>query len=229
MVRIADEVVDIFRGDDASRRLERFLVEVNQSLKNEYSLNPILHAFGHTAQMFSIGPDLIEPFFKSMQVDLTKKTFNQKEYEAYIYGSAEVVGLMCLRGFVDGDDVKFETLKQGAKKLGAAYQKVNFLRDIASDYHSLGRVYFPDMTFDTFSEEAKQSIISDIGRDFAVADKTIDLLPEEARRAVRMSYRYYMNLLDRLAEAPVEVIKRQRIRVPNIQKINMLLWAQVSW
>ena len=137
MVRIADEVVDTFRGDDASRRLEEFLVEVNKSLEDDYSLNPILHAFGHTAQMFSIGPDLIEPFFNSMQVDLTKKAFSKDEYEAYIYGSAEVVGLMCLKVFVNGDDAKYDALKQGAMKLGAAYQKVNFLRDIASDYHSL--------------------------------------------------------------------------------------------
>lgn len=228
MVRIADEVVDTFRGEDAPKRLEHFSVEVANCLNDDYSLNPILQAFGHTAKRFSIGPELIQPFFDSMQVDLTKTTFSQQDYETYIYGSAEVVGLMCLRVFVNGDDVAYDALKKGAMKLGAAYQKVNFLRDIASDYQSLGRLYFPEVSFDEFSEETKQAIVSDIHQDFAVADKTIDLLPDNSRRAVRMSYRYYMSLLDRLSAAPVDLIKQKRIRVPDMQKISMLILTQVG-
>lgn len=224
MVRIADEIVDTYRGDDAGRLLDEFEEAVYAACQSEYSTNPILQAFSVTAKKFTITTELIQPFFASMRMDLHSTDFSKKQYQEYIYGSAEVVGLMCLRVFVGGDNERYEALKDGAKALGAAYQKVNFLRDMKADYQELGRVYFPGVEFDSFSEDDKQAIASDIEQDFLMAKTAIDNLPASAKSAVKTSYVYYYKLFERLQCASVEDIKSKRIRVPNWQKI--LLYAQ---
>jgi phytoene/squalene synthetase len=223
MVRIADEIVDTYRAKDAPRLLDAFEAEVYYSLETGYSTNPVVHAFVTTARLYAIPVDLIQPFFASMRVDLDRSTYDQVGYDAYIYGSAEVVGLMCLKVFC-GDEAQYELLEPGARALGAAYQKVNFLRDIAADYNELGRLYFPGaVRFETFSEADKQAIIADIQNDFAKADEAIALLPSNSQSAVALSKRYYTALLERIQRTPVEGLKTQRVRVPSSQKIRLLV------
>lgn len=227
MVRVADEIVDTFEAGKSQLRLTRFKAEVYKAMKSRYSSNPVLHAFANTAEKFNITGQLIDPFFDSMMVDVNKKTFSQNEYQEYIYGSAEVVGLMCLKVFVAGDEKKYKELEQGASSLGAAYQKVNFLRDLKADYEELGRVYFPGVSFDNFDDKKKQSIIKDIKKDFLVAKEYLDALPDNSKLAVRTSYNYYHALLNKLDKASASDIKHARIRVPNWKKLYLLLKSRV--
>lgn len=222
LVRIADEIVDTYQGSDADAVLTALQQQVHEALASRYSSNPLVHAFASTAVQFSIDASLIDPFFESMRMDVTKKTFSQKEYEAYIYGSAEVIGLMCLRVFTQGDAARYESLVEGARALGAAYQKVNFLRDIASDSDERGRAYFPGVTFESFDDQEKEKVIYDIRADFSKAKEAINKLPLNARRAVKMSYAYYSNLLDLLARTPADAIKKQRLSLPKATKIAIL-------
>jgi phytoene/squalene synthetase len=224
MVRMADEIVDTYLGKDSAELLNAFETEVIQELyKNApFSTNPIIHAFAHTAKQFGIGKELIEPFFASMRMDLTKNSFTKDEYDAYIYGSAEVIGLMCLRIFVSGNDQDYGQFKSGAQKLGSAYQKVNFLRDIAADFSERGRYYFPVGTFDLFDDTIKQQIISDIEADFAEASKSVERLPRSAKKAVRMSVTYYKRLLSILNKTSSSELKKRRFRVPTAQKAGLL-------
>lgn len=219
MVRIADEIVDTHKGEYAPERLDAFEADVLRSIADGYSSNPILHAFAHTARKYAIGDELIRPFFKSMKMDLSQLTYSPEEYAEYIYGSAEVVGLMCLRVFVDKDEILYEVLLPGARALGSAYQKVNFLRDIKTDYSELGRIYFPGMTFEEFDEIKKDEIVHDIERDFTRAEEAVVRLPVSSQKAVKMSILYYRALLKKLKSAPVEDIKSRRIRVPNSHKL----------
>lgn len=228
MVRLADEIVDTYRQDDAAAQLDDFERQVYDALATGYSTNPALHAFGLTARKYDIDRTLIEPFFHSMRVDLTAKTFTEKAYREYIYGSAEVVGLMCLKVFVDNNPALYERLHDGASALGAAYQKINFLRDIRADHKQLGRMYFPGVTYKSFDEHDKQSIIDDIAADFAKADEALTQLPSSSRRAVSTSRAYYGALFDKLSHASVTDIKSRRIRVPNWYKIILLIKAAVS-
>lgn len=228
MVRIADEIVDTYTGDDALERLDAFEQEVYQAMTTRYSTNPIAHAFADTTQKFSIDRSLIAPFFVSMRMDTSPQEFDEKTYKTYIYGSAEVVGLMCLKVFVGGDDREYEQLRTGAEALGAAYQKVNFLRDVAADHDTLGRVYFPNVDYAAFDEPAKQAIIDDITHDFVHARHAVDQLPASARRAVRASMYYYQALLHRLSQAPVEAIKTERLRISNVRKLLLLARAAVG-
>lgn len=223
MVRIADEIVDSYAQTDAAQLLDAYEIEVTQLLDKDmpFSANPIIHAFAHTAQQYGISRELVEPFFASMRMDLTKKQFSQTEYERYIYGSAEVVGLMCLRVFVYGDAVHYERLKAGAKRLGSAYQKVNFLRDIAADFSERERYYFPTGSFASFDDTLKQQIVSDIEADFATAHASAQELPVSAKKAVRMSIMYYRHLLSILAKTPSSELKQRRFRVPTIQKAGL--------
>lgn len=227
LVRIADEVVDTYRGDTASDELEQLYRQTIAALATGYSTNPIVHAFAQTARRYGIDNELIDPFFESMRIDLGTVVFTQERYEQYIYGSAEVVGLMCLKVFTDNKH-DYTQLAKGASALGAAYQKVNFLRDMKADYEELGRVYFPNVTFDTFDEAKKAEIIADIEKDFAVALKDIVRLPMNARRAVYTSYLYYGQLLEKLHKTPAAYIKQHRIRVSNVRKAWLLAKARAA-
>lgn len=229
MVRLADEIVDTYDGASASELLDNFHQQVRWSIVANYSTNPLVHAFGLTAQKFHIEADLIEPFFNSMQADLSKKVYRKKkELDDYVYGSAEVVGLMCLKVFVEGNDSTYNQLKDGARALGAAYQKVNFLRDIKTDYEKLGRVYFPGIDYKSFNERDKQKIIQDIKKDFELARLSIEQLPKNTQKAVRASYYHYTKLLQELEKSSVDSIKSERIRIPNIRKFGFLLRAAVN-
>lgn len=222
MVRIADEIVDTYRDDGRQEMLDDFESSVYIACQKRYSTNPVLQAFADTAINYDIDNELIEPFFESMRVDLHRKTYNQAEYEKYIYGSAEVVGLMCLKVFVGGDTEEYDDLKQGARSLGAAFQKVNFLRDMAADYNDLGRFYFPDKSYELFSENDKNTIINDIENDFSIAADCIDHLPKNSRSAVRASYMYYSELLRKIKDASIDELKSKRIRVSNTKKVILL-------
>lgn len=218
LVRIGDEIVDTYMGHDAEKLLKRLHQDTLIAIGSGYSVNPIIHAFAATAREFMIDDTLIAPFFESMHSDLTPTTLSKRAYERYIYGSAEVVGLMCLKVFTADPDL-YDELAPGARALGSAYQKVNFLRDMHADYQELGRTYFPDVDYDYFNEKQKNTIITEIERDFAKAKPAIDNLPKHAKKAVRASYLYYTELLTLLKNTPAKIIKRRRIRVPNSKKL----------
>ncbi len=227
LVRIADEVVDTYSGTDRAKILDDLERETYDALKRGFSVNPIVQAFVTTAKRHAIGADLIKPFFASMRMDIQPRTYDEQMYETYIYGSAEVVGLMCLRVFCSGNSAEYNNLAVGARRLGAAYQKVNFLRDVAADHKELGRFYFPGKTFDDFDEAFKMNIIKDIEDDFAAALPYIRGLPRTARPAVTASYRYYKALLIRLKRTPAATLKNQRVRVPNHYKAWLLAKSAV--
>lgn len=224
LVRIADEIVDTYKGADAGAQLDRLEAETYEATERGYSVNPIVHAFAAVARRFDISREIIAPFFASMRSDLTTQSFDQPTYDAYIYGSAEVIGLMCLRVFIGSDDARYEALKDGARSLGAAYQKINFLRDFRADYEQLGRVYFPGVTFDSFDDTAKNAITSDIERNLQLARASLTHLPRSSRRAVSLSLHYYQKLLDHLARTPAETIRTKRLRLPNTYK----LWLYIA-
>ncbi len=218
LVRIADEIVDTYNGANKADLLANLEAETYEAISHQYSPNPIVHAFALTAGRYGITDELIRPFFESMRLDLTPQRYNKTLYSTYIYGSAEVIGLMCLHVFTEGDARAYAALEKGAKALGAAYQKVNFLRDIASDYRERERVYFPGVTFETFSDIDKQSIIKDISQDFDAVEPTLRQLPASARRAVTLSFQYYSELLRILSNTPAETLLSKRVRVPTYKK-----------
>lgn len=222
LVRLADEIVDTYTGKDAGTLLQDLQQETHQAILRGYSTNPVVHAFAGTARNFGIGATLIDPFFESMRIDLQSKNYKTTDYDRYIYGSAQVVGLMCLKVFCEGDAAKYKKLEPGAKALGAAFQKVNFLRDIADDNERLGRYYFPVGSFKNFDEDTKKAIILDIDYDFKVAYEAILLLPRAARPAVMAAYKYYFRLLTKLRATPAQIIKKQRIRVSSPHKLAVL-------
>lgn len=225
LVRIADEIVDTYKGSDAPQQLDRLESETMNAISAQYSANPIVHAFALTAATYRINSAIIAPFFESMRMDLSPQLYTDDAYQTYIHGSAEVVGLMCLKVFTAGDEDCYTRLESGACSLGAAYQKVNFLRDLANDYKELGRLYFPGETFEHFDEAAKMRVIDDITSDFAQARRALDQLPASCQRAVRISYIYYTELLERLRITPVAVIKTTRIRVSTAKKLWLLVGA----
>lgn len=218
LVRIADEIVDTYEGTDKANLLDELEQATYRTMKSGYSTNPIVHAFALTAREFNITKPLIAAFFESMRLDLSPQTYIQKLYVTYIYGSAEVIGLMCLKVFTGGNQAEYQKLEKGARALGAAYQKVNFLRDIASDFQDRQRVYFPGITFESFSEDEKMAIVKDIRHDFDSAKRAVEELPTNARKAVSLSFAYYSALLDKLEKTPVETIKTSRVRVPDAKK-----------
>lgn len=223
MTRLADEIVDTYKEADSEKLLSTLETELHEAMKRGYSTNPLLHAFSHTANLYGIPRELIDPFFASMHTDLKKKSFTKREYDSYIHGSAEVVGLMCLRVFVGGDNEAYKLHAEPAKKLGAAFQKVNFLRDIAADHTELGRMYFPGVTFTALSQRHVDEIIKDIHADFVIALPGIARLPKNSRRAVKASYKYYTALIEKIAATPVEVLKVKRIRINNMKKVMLLV------
>lgn len=223
LVRIADEVVDTYVGENAAELLDNLEAHTYETLRTGYSTDLVVHAFAKTANIFGINETLIRPFFESMRMDLSPREYKSSDYDKYIHGSAEVVGLMCLRVFLKGDDALYDELSPGAAALGSAYQKVNFLRDLAADYKDLGRLYFPDVTYEDFDDEAKQRIVADIKRDFSKALPSLRRLPASSRRATLMSYIYYGELLKKLEAAPAEMIKTTRIRLPSRRKLTLML------
>lgn len=225
--RIADEIVDTYKGKDAARLLKELEAQTFQAIKTGYSPNPLVHAFATTAKRYHIGRDLIRPFFKSMHMDLKPKEYNQRLYQIYIFGSAEVIGLMCLKVFCD-DKHLYKKLEPQAKALGSAYQKVNFLRDMKADYEERGRVYFPGIHFDKFNDRQKAIIIKDIKKDFAKAKPAIAELPKSARTAVAMSYAFYSELLRKLEKTPAEKIKADRVRVDSHKKAALFMTTRLK-
>jgi len=221
-VRVADEIVDTFHGYDKSRLLSEFKQQTYQAIDDRISTNPVLHSFQLAVHQFGIGKDLIEPFFNSMEEDLQTVQHDSASYNQYIYGSAEVVGLMCLRIFCKGDDKLYLHLLPHARSLGAAFQKVNFLRDLKSDVDERGRVYFPGVDFSNFTDQEKIDIIQDVKRDFAHAYKGIVQLPVGCRLGVYTAYIYYLKLLEKIERTTALEIKQSRIRIPNSQKIYLL-------
>ena len=229
-VRFADEIVDTFHDFPKKDLLNRFEKDLYHSIKNKISLNPILNSFQITVNKYNIDSGLIKSFLQSMRWDLEKKVYtSNNDYKEYIYGSADVVGLMCLKIFVKGDSEKYLKLKSSAMSLGSAFQKVNFLRDLNDDYEKLNRTYFPEINVDEFDEESKRHIILEIEKDFKLAHKGIFKLPTEARLGVYTAYKYYGKLLYKLKKTPSLKIKKSRIRVPNYQKMGVLLNSYLKY
>lgn len=223
IVRIADEIVDTICGADAENVIDAYEAETFHALKRGYSTDLIIHAFCMTANKYDIGTDLIEPFFESMKTDLTHKgSYTQKSYQSYIYGSAEVVGLMCLKVFCRNSVGQYGALEPYARALGSAFQKVNFLRDMAADHQQLGRYYFPSGSYETFNETIKQEIVSDIKTDFGLAAKGVGMLPGNARYAVEAALDYYASLLRLLEQTPATTLRERRIRINDGHKLLLL-------
>jgi len=229
-VRFADEIVDTFHDYDKETLFNDFETELHVSLKNKISLNPILNSFQYTFHRYDIPLHLVEAFMKSMRMDLVKKEYKTNaEYKEYIYGSADVVGLMCLCVFVDGDKNKYDELKSSAMALGSAFQKVNFLRDLKADYELLERSYFPNTNLLELDEASKKRIVAEIEADFAQGFYGIERLPNEAKFGVYTAFKYYKRLIDKLKKTPPLEIKNTRIRVPNYEKIGLLAKSYVNY
>ncbi|MEQ5792726.1 phytoene/squalene synthase family protein [Muricauda sp. NFXS6] len=229
-VRFADEIVDTFHDYDKNQLFDAFEKDMEQAIDDKISLNPILNSFQHTYHKYDIPHHLVESFMKSMRMDLTKKNYETfDEYREYIYGSADVVGLMCLCVFVQGDKEKYEELKESAMALGSAFQKVNFLRDLKADYEHLNRTYFPNTNLMELDEASKKRIVKEIKADFALGYSGIVKLPEQAKFGVYTAYKYYKKLLQKLQGTPPLEIKNTRIRVPNYQKFGLLAQSYVNY
>ncbi len=229
-VRFADEIVDSFHNFNKSELFNSFAEDLDKALLNKISLNPILNSFQHTYHKYSIDRELVDSFMKSMRMDLKKKKYSTvKEYKEYIYGSADVVGLMCLKVFVQGNEKQFQKLKINAMKLGSAFQKVNFLRDIKADQENLKRSYFPNTQFNNLSELEKNTIINEIEDDFKLGLQGIKELPIVAKFGVFIAYRYYNQLLKKLKKTPATEIINKRIRVPNLKKLELLTRSYVKY
>lgn len=227
-VRFADEIVDTFHDYPKAELLQRFREDTYKALEEGISLNPVLHAFQQTVRRYNIERELIDAFLRSMEMDLHYHTYGDHLYKEYIYGSAEVVGLMCLRVFCEGNQEAYERLKAPARSLGAAFQKINFLRDMGSDYQERGRVYFPGVDFTQFTESDKRLIEADIKKDFDDAYEGIVQLPEGVRLGVYLAYKYYTKLFQKIRRAPVQIVTAERIRVPNSRKIALLLGSALK-
>jgi len=227
-VRVADEIVDTFHGHNKDRLLADFKNQTYQAIQEGISTNPVLHSFQLAANQFGIENNLIEPFFKSMEEDLDTTSHSVNSYEEYIYGSAEVVGLMCLKIFCNGNNSQYDELVPYARSLGAAFQKVNFLRDIKSDVEERGRVYFPGVDFSNFTDENKLEIIQDVKKDFDHAFIGIKMLPIGCRLGVYTAYIYYLKLLEKIERTTANEVLQSRIRIPNSQKMVLLAKSYVQ-
>jgi phytoene/squalene synthetase len=227
-VRYADEIVDTFHEKDKASLLKDFKHQTYEAIENQISLNPVLHCFQMVVNEYQIDHALIEAFLHSMEMDLQDIDYSQDVYEEYIYGSAEVVGLMCLKIFCEGDEQDYQKLLPSAKSLGSAFQKVNFLRDIKSDYYERGRVYFPGVDFNDFSVSHKEKIEADIQIDFDHAYEGIVKLPRGARWGVYLAYTYYLKLFDKIKRFPPNKILEERVRVTDSKKLFLLLGSYVK-
>ncbi|MHA4806777.1 phytoene/squalene synthase family protein [Flavitalea flava] len=232
-VRLADEIVDSFDGYDKKNLLARLEQDTYEAMVSGISINPILNSFQQAVHQYHIDPVLISVFLQSMKMDLEKMDYTVEKYQQYILGSAEVVGLMCLHVFTEGDLDMYEELKPYAMKLGAAFQKVNFLRDIKDDYQVLGRVYFPEVDMSEFTCQAKKQIEKDIEADFKIALAGIYKLPASSKRGVYLAYVYYQSLFTKIKKIPAQQLLKERIRINNGRKIglmiNSLFPKKVNW
>ena len=222
-VRLADEIVDSFEGFQQAEMLQELRIETRKALAQKISINPVINSFQQIVHQFSISEDLIDSFLDSMEMDLKKKTYTSDMYEKYIYGSAEAVGLMCLKVFCNADQKEYDDLKFSAMKLGSAFQKINFLRDIKADFQGLGRMYFPGIDFTTFCTTKKREIEHDIELDFEEGLKGIRKLPKEAQMGVFLAYVYFKGLLNKIKKTPAERIMEARIRIATPQKLALLV------
>jgi phytoene/squalene synthetase len=222
-VRYADEIVDTFHGHNKKELLDSFKKDTYKAIEDKISLNPVLNSFQLVVNEYAISSELIEAFLKSMEMDLYFSEYNAGGYEEYIYGSAEVVGLMCLCVFCERDQAMYDRLKEPARRLGAAFQKVNFLRDIKSDYYERGRIYFPGVNFDAFNGDAKTAIEQDIQQDFDAAYEGIIRLPQGAKWGVYLAYMYYVSLFNKIKSLPASRVLEERIRVPDNKKLAILI------
>lgn len=225
-VRFADEIVDSFEGYDKAALIADFRKQTGEAIAQKISLNPILNSFQHAVNHYSIDQWLIDAFFDSMEMDLEEQTYDQATFEKYILGSAQVVGLMCLRVFCNGDIVQYDSLKDGAMSLGSAFQKVNFLRDIKADKDNLGRLYFPGMNMQEWTPQLKKDIEADIAKDFKHALEAINRLPKNSRYGVYTAYRYYFKLFRKLENASFEELFTKRLRIPNSTKFRLLFTSK---
>ncbi len=228
-VRLADEIVDSFHEYDKAGLLEQFKAETHQAIKAGISINPILQAFQETANQYHIDTKLIDQFLDSMEMDLHPVEYDSDLYDQYIFGSAEVVGLMCLQVFVQGDKKRYSELKPYAQKLGSAFQKVNFLRDLKDDYQTLGRTYFPNVDMTNFDKVSKNEIEQEIVQEFKEALVGIQMLPECARFGVYLAYRYYLSLFHKIKSIPAKEILEKRVRIPNARKLIVTLNAYLHY
>jgi 15-cis-phytoene synthase len=226
-VRFADEIVDTFHGYNKQELLAEFKIETYNAIKRGISLNPILQSFQATVNLYKIDIHLIDAFFKSMEFDLSKSNYDAEGYNEYIYGSAEVVGLMCLYVFCEGNEEEYVKLKPSAQALGAAFQKVNFLRDVKADYEQLSRTYFPGVDFNNFTPSMKNKIEEDIAKDFAHAYEGIVQLPAKAKFGVYVAYKYYLSLFKKIKKTQPTKILETRIRIPDYYKAFILAKAGV--
>ncbi len=227
-VRFADEIVDTFHDQDKSFLLQQFKVATYDALHRCISLNPVLHSFQRTVNQYDIDWKQVEDFFQSMELDLSKKIYTQKEYEEYIHGSAETVGLMCLQVFCEGKRDLYDQLTPAARALGAAFQKVNFLRDIKADYNGLSRIYFPGCDFNNFTERQKKEIEEEIHQDFNTAYMGILKLPVKARFGVYVAYKYYFSLFKKIKKMKPARVLEERIRIPDYRKALIIFRAGVK-
>lgn len=227
-VRLADEIVDSFEGFQQQQMLQDLRIETRKALDQKISINPVLNSFQQVVHQYSVSEDLINSFLDSMEMDLNKKTYTAEMYEKYIYGSAEAVGLMCLKVFCNGNQDQYDDLKFSAMKLGSAFQKINFLRDIKADFQGLGRMYFPGIDFTTFCSSKKREIEKDIELDFEEGLNGIRRLPKEARFGVFLAYVYFKGLLNKIKRTPAERIMEARIRIATPQKLALLLGCCVK-
>ncbi|WEK36516.1 MAG: phytoene/squalene synthase family protein [Candidatus Pseudobacter hemicellulosilyticus] len=227
-VRLADEIVDTFHGYDKPKLMARFREDTWLAIRDGISLNPVLHSFQQTVNRYGIAPALIEAFFTSMEMDLHKQYYSDEQYRQYIYGSAEVVGLMCLTVFCEGDQEQYARLQPHAQSLGAAFQKVNFLRDMKADAQQLQRIYFPGVDLHQLRPADKEAIEQDIEADFTHAFEGILQLPWKARFGVYVAYKYYYSLFNKIRRTEAARILEERIRIPNFYKWLILLRAGVK-
>ncbi len=227
-VRFADEIVDTFHEQDKATILEEFKKDTYLAIERKFSMNPILQSFQMTVHKYGIDLELIDAFLHSMAMDLDFSKYNDDMYEEYIYGSAEVVGLMCLKVFCEGNKEEYDKLSPMARRLGAAFQKINFLRDMKSDYEERGRVYFPKVDYSHFTKEDKLAIENDIYEDFQEGLRGIGMLPTGCKLGVYLAYVYYINLFKKIQHSPVEAVKNERIRISNRFKVYLLFKSSVK-
>lgn len=228
-VRLADEIVDSFHNYNKAELLERFKEDTWRAIDEKISVNPILHSFQETVHRYNINRRLIECFLNSMEMDLHKIEYNTELYDQYILGSAEVVGLMCLQVFVEGDKDAYLELKGHARKLGSVFQKVNFLRDLKDDYHILGRTYFPNVDMRNFSNEVKVQIEKEIELEFKEALAGIKKLPRSSKFGVYLAYRYYYSLFRKIRRTSAEVISNERVRIADVRKLSLMMRSYVQY
>lgn len=227
-VRIADEIVDSWRPKDMNYYLDALVMDVKRAIKYGFSTNPIVHSFCVTLREYGIPFELVDSFIRSMKMDVTKKNYDAREYKIYIYGSAEVVGLMCLMVFVDGNKRQYNSLMPAAKALGSAFQKINFLRDFASDSKHLGRMYFPGKDIKKFSEDDKQAIVADIRNDLQTAHQAIKRLPKSSRFGVELAYKNFKKLTNVASSTPIDKLKNQRISLARSTKVKIYTWIKIK-